>query len=141
MCNYNFIDIRDISPFHLNALKGKVCAHICSRSLLSNGKEKQRVQGSKIFIFLSVVSVSVFPFVHPFICLSVVSVSVCPFIHPFRLSAHLSLCPAIYLRPKDGQIAILTQGCVLALRKESHGGALESHVLTAAYTQNTKQHT
>ncbi len=65
------------------------------------------------------------------------------FVHLSILSVYLPifLCPAIYLRPKDGQIAILTQGCVLALRKESHGGALESHVLTAAHTQNTKQHT
>lgn len=99
------------------------------------------MQGSNIFIFLSVVSVSIFPFVHPFICLSVVSVFVRPFVHPFCLSAHLSVQLSIYLRQKDRQIAILTQGCVLALRKESHGGALESHVLTAAHTQNTKQHT
>jgi len=32
---------------------------------------------------------------------------------------------------------IFWQGSVLALRKESHGEALEGHVLTAAHTQNT----
>ncbi len=83
-----------------------------------------------------------FLFSHSSILLSVCLLSRFLFVHLSILSVYLpiSLCPAIYLRPKDGQIAILTQGCVLALRKESHGGALESHVLTAAHTQNTKQH-
>ncbi len=92
MCNYNFIDIRDIYPFHLNALKGKVCAHICSRSLLSNGKEKQRVQGSKIFIFLSVVSVfHSFPFFSFY--LSVCCLGFCLSIYP----SFLSICPSLSL--------------------------------------------
>lgn len=50
MCNYNF---RVVSPFHLKALKGKVCAHWCSRSSVCLSKERKTDRYSEVLFLPS----------------------------------------------------------------------------------------
>ncbi len=110
------------------------CVHTDSRSLLSNGKEKQRVKGSNIFLSF---------------CLSVCCLCFCLAIRPsfvsFCLSAHLSvqlsIYPSIRLSKTERQTDRYSDTGLCSCPQEGITWWSFWRPRAAAHTQNAKQHT